>query len=103
LAFRAVELGIYIGFTGILTFKNGQDLRDIAKDLPADRVLVETDSPYLAPLPYRGKRNEPSYVVETAKMLAQTRGVTPDEIAAQTTENFHRLFNKVPRQLGAAA
>jgi TatD DNase family protein len=103
LAFKAIELGLYIGFTGILTFKNGQDLRDIAKDLPADRILVETDSPYLAPLPYRGKRNEPSYVVETAKMLAQTRGVSDDEIARQTTENFFRLFAKVPRELSVAA
>ena len=103
LAFAAIELGLYIGFTGILTFKNGQDLRDIAAALPAERVLVETDAPYLAPLPYRGKRNEPSYVVETAKMLAQTRGVSAEDIAQQTTENFFRLFNKVPRELGAAA
>jgi TatD DNase family protein len=103
LAFKAIELGLYIGFTGILTFKNGQDLRDIAKDLPADRILVETDAPYLAPLPYRGKRNEPSYVVQTAKMLAQTRGVSDDEIARQTTENFFRLFAKVPRELSVAA
>ena len=103
LAFKAMELGLYIGFTGILTFKNGQDLRDIAKDLPAERILVETDSPYLAPLPYRGKRNEPSYVVNTAKVLAETRGVSEDEIAAQTTENFFRLFNKVPRELADAA
>ncbi len=103
LAFKAIELGLYIGFTGILTFKNGQDLRDIAKDLPADRVLVETDSPYLAPLPYRGKRNEPSYVVETARMLAATRGVSVEQIWAQTTENFFRLFSKVPRELEVAA
>jgi TatD DNase family protein len=103
LAFAAIELGLYIGFTGILTFKNGQDLRDIAAALPAERVLVETDAPYLAPQPYRGKRNEPSYVVETAKMLAATRGVPADEIARQTTENFFRLFNKVPRELDAAA
>lgn len=103
LAFKAMELGLYIGFTGILTFKNGETLRDIAKDLPADRILVETDAPFLAPLPYRGKRNEPSYVVETAKMLAQVRGVTPDEIARQTTENFFRLFSKVPRVLADAA
>ncbi|MDI1345580.1 MAG: TatD family hydrolase [Pseudolabrys sp.] len=103
LAMTAIELGLYIGFTGIITFKNGQDLRDIAKDLPADRILVETDAPYLAPLPYRGKRNEPSYVVETARMLAATRGVTPDEIAQQTTENFFRLFAKVPRTLAVAA
>lgn len=103
LALKAIELGHYVSFTGILTFKNSQDLRDIAAALPADRVLVETDAPYLAPLPYRGKRNEPSYVVETAKVLAQTRGVSEDEIARQTTENFFRLFNKVPRDLTAAA
>ena len=103
LAMTAMELGLYIGFTGIITFKNGQDLRDIAAALPAERVLVETDSPYLAPLPYRGKRNEPSYVVETAKMLAQTRGVSETEIARQTTENFFRLFNKVPRELARMA
>ena len=78
---RAIELGHYVSFTGILTFKNSQSLRDIAAALPADRILVETDAPYLAPLPYRGKRNEPAYVVETAKVLAQTRGVSADEIA----------------------
>jgi TatD DNase family protein len=103
LAFAAVELGHYVSFTGILTFKNSQALRDIAAALPAERVLVETDAPYLAPLPHRGKRNEPSYVVETAKMLAQARGVSLEEITRQTTENFFRLFNKVPRELGAAA
>ena len=103
LAFAAIELGLYIGFTGILTFKNGQDLRDIAADLPAQRILVETDAPYLAPLPYRGKRNEPSYVVETAKMLAQVRDVAEEEIARQTTENFFRLFAKVPRTLADSA
>ena len=103
LALRAVELGLYVSFTGIITFKNSHPLREIAAELPAERVLVETDAPYLAPLPYRGKRNEPSYVVETAKMLAVTRGVTSDDIARQTTENFYRLFNKVPRELGSAA
>jgi TatD DNase family protein len=103
LAFAAVELGHYIGFTGILTFKNSAALREIAKALPADRILVETDSPYLAPVPYRGKRCEPAYVVETAKMLAETRGVSFDEIARQTTENFFRLFNKVPQSLADAA
>jgi TatD DNase family protein len=97
LAMRAIDLGHYVSFTGILTFKNSQLLRDIAAELPADRILVETDAPYLAPLPYRGKRNEPAYVAETAKVLAQTRGVSPDEIALQTTENFFRLFGKVPR------
>ncbi len=103
LAFKATDLGLHISFTGILTFKRSDDLRAIAKDLPADRILVETDAPYLAPLPYRGKRNEPAYVVETAKVLATTRGVSPDEIAAQTTENFFRLFSKVPRVLADAA
>jgi TatD DNase family protein len=103
LAFRAVELGLYVSFTGIITFKNSHPLREIAATLPAERVLVETDAPYLAPLPYRGKRNEPSYVVNTAKVLADTRGVSEDDIARQTTENFFRLFNKVPRELGVAA
>lgn len=103
LAMSAVDMGLYVSFTGILTFKNSADLRAIAKDLPADRILVETDSPYLAPMPYRGKRCEPSYVVETAKVLAETRGVLPAEIARQTTENFFRLFNKVPRPAAAAA
>jgi TatD DNase family protein len=97
LAFIGVELGLYVSFTGILTFKNSSDLRAIAADLPADRILVETDAPYLAPGKFRGKRCEPAYVVETAKALAETRGVTPDEIARQTTENFFRLFSKVPR------
>jgi TatD DNase family protein len=103
LAFKAIELGHYVSFTGILTFKNSQSLRDIAAELPADRILVETDAPYLAPLPYRGKRNEPAYVVETAKVLAASRGVSAEEIARATTENFFRLFNKVPRNLADAA
>jgi TatD DNase family protein len=98
LARRAVALGLFISFTGILTFKKSDDLRAIAQGLPADRILVETDAPYLAPGSHRGKRNEPAYVVETAKVLARTRDVTPDEIARQTTENFFRLFSKVPRQ-----
>ena len=96
-------MGHYVSFTGILTFKNSQGLRDIAAALPAERILVETDAPYLAPLPHRGKRNEPSYVVETARVLAETRGVSPDEIARQTTENFLRLFRKVPQNIPAAA
>jgi TatD DNase family protein len=100
---RAIDLGHYVSFTGIVTFKNSQGLRDIARDLPADRILLETDAPYLAPLPYRGKRNEPAYVTETAKVLADTHGVSADEIARQTTENFFRLFSKVPRNLANAA
>jgi len=103
LAFTAIELGHYVSFTGILTFKNSDALREIAAALPADRVMVETDAPYLAPLPFRGKRNEPAFVTETAKVLAQTRGVADEDIARQTTENFFRLFNKVPRNLADAA
>jgi TatD DNase family protein len=103
LARRAIALGHFISFTGILTFKNSADLRAIAAALPADRVLVETDAPYLAPLPFRGKRNEPAYVVETANVLAETRGVSSDDIARQTSDNFFRLFNKVPRPANVAA
>lgn len=103
LAFTAIELGHYVSFTGILTFKASEALRALAADLPADRVMVETDAPYLAPLPYRGKRNEPAYVVETAKVLADVRGVSIEDIAHLTTENFFRLFNKVPRTLADAA
>jgi TatD DNase family protein len=101
LARRAIALGLSISFTGILTFKNSTALRAIAAELPADRILVETDAPYLAPNPFRGKRNEPSYVVETAKVLAETRGVSFAEIAQQTSNNFFRLFGKVPRPAGA--
>jgi TatD DNase family protein len=97
LAEKGVALGLHVSFSGILTFKNSQDIRDIARDVPAERLLVETDAPYLAPPPYRGKRNEPSYVVETAAVLAQVRGVSREAIAEQTTENFFRLFTKVPR------
>lgn len=96
LAMKAIDLGLSISFTGILTFKKSQALRDLAAELPADRIMVETDAPYLAPGKYRGKRNEPSYVVETAKVLAETRGVSVDELARQTTANFFRLFSKVP-------
>ena len=96
LALTAIDLGCYIGFTGILTFKKSQELRDLAAELPADRILVETDAPFLAPGKNRGKRNEPSFVVETARVLAETRGVSPEEIAKQTTANFFRLFTKVP-------
>jgi TatD DNase family protein len=103
LARRAIALGLSISFTGILTFKNSAALREIAAALPADRMLVETDAPYLAPGKLRGKRNEPAFVVETAKVLAEIRGVALDEIAQQTTANFFRLFSKVPRPATAAA
>ena len=96
LAMKAIDLGLSISFTGIITFKKSQALRDLAAELPADRIMVETDSPYLAPGKHRGKRNEPAYVVDVAKILADARGVSPDEIARQTTENFFRLFSKVP-------
>ncbi|MGC2086422.1 MAG: TatD family hydrolase [Bradyrhizobium sp.] len=97
LAMKAIDLGLHISFTGILTFKKSQALRDLAAELPADRIMVETDAPYLAPGKFRGKRNEPAYVVETAKVLAETRGVSLEELAWQTTETFFKLFAKVPR------
>ncbi len=97
LARRAIALGLYISFTGILTFKNSGALRAIAAELPADRILVETDAPYLAPGRHRGKRNEPAFVVETANVLAEARGVSFETIARQTSANFFRLFSKVPR------
>jgi TatD DNase family protein len=103
LARRAIALGLFISFTGILTFKNSDALRAIAAQLPADRILVETDAPYLAPQNSRGKRNEPAFVVETAKVLADTRGVSFDTVAQQTTANFFALFSKVPRPAAAAA
>jgi TatD DNase family protein len=98
LAQRAIALGLHISFTGILTFKKSDELRAIAAGLPHDRVLVETDAPYLAPGKFRGKRNEPAYVTETAKVLAEVQGVSADEVARQTTENFFKLFSKVPRE-----
>ena len=97
LAEAGVALGGYISFSGILTFKRSEELREIARDVPADRLLVETDAPYLAPQPYRGKRNEPAYVAETARVLAQVKGVSEAKIAEITTDNFFRLFTKMPR------
>jgi TatD DNase family protein len=97
LAEKAVELGLCVSFSGILTYKNAEDLRVTAKALPADRLLVETDAPFLAPVPYRGKSNEPSFVVKTLEQLAQLRGVSKGEMANTTSENFFRLFSKVPR------
>lgn len=96
LARRGVALGGYVSFSGILTFKNSGDLRKIAAGLPEDRILVETDAPFLAPNPYRGKRNEPAYVTETARVLAETRGTSIEAIAKTTSANFFRLFSKVP-------
>ena len=96
LARRGLALGLYVSFSGILTFKRSDELRAIAADVPMDRLLVETDAPYLAPVPNRGKRNEPAYVAETARVLADVKGVTEAEIAEATTANFHRLFSRVP-------
>ncbi|WP_298352173.1 TatD family hydrolase [Rhodoblastus sp.] len=96
LAEKGVELGLYVSFSGIVTFKNSHELRDIAKDLPLDRLLVETDAPFLAPTPYRGKTNEPAYVAQTAKVLAEVKGVTVEELARITTENAMTLFSKMP-------
>jgi TatD DNase family protein len=94
LAEAALELGGFISFSGILTFPRSNELREIARDVPLDRLLVETDSPYLAPVPFRGKRNEPGYVAHTAKVLAELRGMTPEALADLTTANFRRLFPK---------
>ncbi len=94
LAEAAVAMGGLVSFSGILTFPKSSELRQIARDLPADRLLVETDAPYLAPVPFRGKRNEPAYVAHTAKVLADVRGMTQEALADLTTENFRHLFRK---------
>jgi TatD DNase family protein len=88
----AIELGFLISFSGVVTFKNAKDLQETAKYLPLDKLLVETDSPFLAPAPYRGRRNEPAYVVETARAIAELRGIEVEEFARVTSENFARLF-----------
>ena len=94
LAETALELGLYISFSGIATFKNAKEIRDIAADVPMDRILVETDAPFLAPVPNRGKRNEPAFVTHTAQVVAGIKGLDPEDFARATTENFFRLFNK---------
>lgn len=96
LAEAALDIGFYISLSGILTFKSAQEIRDVAADVPMNRLLVETDAPYLAPVPKRGKRNEPSFVAHTAQCLADVKGVSVEELTKQTTENFFRLFTKVP-------
>jgi TatD DNase family protein len=92
LADFAIDFGFHISFSGIVTFPNARALADIARRIPAERILVETDCPYLAPVPHRGKRNEPGFVSDTAKFIAELRGITPDELAAQTSANFQRVF-----------
>ena len=94
LAQVGVELGLYVSFSGILTFRNSEEIRRVAVAVPQDRLLVETDAPYLAPVPFRGKTNEPAYVAHTARVLAEVIGVTDHEIAELTTANFYRLFAK---------
>ena len=94
LAETALELGLYISFSGIATFKNAQEIRDIAADVPIDRILVETDAPFLAPVPNRGKRNEPAFVTHTAEVVAGIKGLDVESFARATTENFYRLFAK---------
>ena len=94
LAEAALAMGGYVSFSGILTFPKSQEIRDIAHDVPKDRLLVETDSPYLAPVPFRGKRNEPAWVAQTAAVLAQVHGMTAEAMADLTTANFRRLFRK---------
>lgn len=107
LARRAVELGLFISFSGVLTFRKLGALRELAAELPLDQLLVETDAPFLAPEPMRGKTNEPAYVRHTAKVLAQARGMSEAGLAEATTDNFYRLFRKIPRlrrgEAGAAA
>lgn len=92
MAKAAMDLNFYISFSGIVTFPNAKSLQEVAKQVPLDRMLVETDSPYLAPIPHRGKSNEPAYVKHVAEFIATLRGVSVDDIAAKTTENFFRLF-----------
>lgn len=92
MAMRAIDLGYFISFSGIVTFKNAVELQDVAKSIPLERMLIETDSPYLAPVPFRGKPNEPKYVPKVAEFIAQLRGVSVEQIAEQTATNFHALF-----------
>ena len=95
-ATACAEMGLYISFAGMITYKNAQDLRDVAKTVPLDRLLVETDSPYLAPVPHRGQRNEPAFVTHTLSCLAGIRGLGPEELARQTTTNAQTLFSRLP-------
>ena len=92
MAKKAIDLNFYISFSGIVTFKNAIELQDVAKALPLERILIETDSPYLAPVPFRGKSNEPKYVPHVAKFLSEIKGVPIEQIAEQTTANFNKLF-----------
>ena len=94
---RGLELGLYVSFSGILTFKRSDELRAIAAEVPMDRLLVETDAPYLAPVPHRGRRNEPAYISHVLDKLAEIRGWSIEEADARTTEAFFNLFDRIPR------
>lgn len=94
---QVLELGLYISISGIVTFKNARELQDVARNVPTDRLLVETDSPFLAPVPHRGKTCEPAFVADTARFLADLRGVTYEQVLENSTANFHRLFSKAAR------
>ncbi len=98
---KALDIGFYISFSGIVTFKNAQEMRDVAKKVPLDRILVETDSPYLAPVPMRGKTNEPAFTSYVADVIAEVKEVSKDEIAEITTENFFNLFKAAKRRVAA--
>ena len=100
LARAALDLGWYVSISGIVTFRNAENVRDVATQIPSDRLLIETDSPWLAPVPHRGKTNEPAYVTHTAAFLATLRGDELEDLAAQTTTNFSRLFNRTHVQPG---
>lgn len=99
LARHALDLGLYVSFSGVVSFKKSEDLREVARAIPLDRLLVETDAPFLAPEPHRGKTNEPAFVAHTAGALARARGIGVEALAEATTRNFFRLFGKVPRHL----
>lgn len=100
LAEAAIALGYYVSISGIVTFRNGENVREVARRVPDDRLLVETDCPWLAPVPHRGRRNEPAWVADTAAFVAGLRGVTPEQLAEQTTRNFHRLFTRTAAPTG---
>jgi TatD DNase family protein len=97
LAQRALAMGCYISISGIVTFKNATELRETVANIPLERLLVETDAPFLAPVPHRGQRNEPSFVADTAAALAELKGVSPEDLARITTDNFFTLFQKADR------
>jgi TatD DNase family protein len=103
LAEKALKIGFYISISGIVTFKKAEALRETVRAVPLERLLVETDAPYLAPVPHRGKRNEPAYVARTAACVAEIKGVSPEALARATTDNFFRLFAKATRPESAAA